>query len=74
MMVMARRFKWLAVMALLMITAGATAQQTASHYFTVDGGKDIRLAVLEPAGKGLSEDDKWMLPLIQGSISGDFNK
>ena len=72
-MMMARRFKWLAVMVLLMITAVAQAQQS-SHYFTGDGGKDIRLAVLEPAGKGLSEDDKWMLPLIQGSISGDFNK
>ena len=61
--------------AALVMVAGMTAQaQQANHYFTGDGGKDIRLAVLEPAGKGLSEDDKWMLPLIQGSISGDFNK
>ena len=61
--------------ALIMATGmTAQAQQAANQYFTGDGGKGIRLAVLEPAGKGLSEDDKWMLPLIQGSISGDFNK
>jgi len=66
---MKKYFIGLAVV-LLMITA----QAQSNHYFTGNGGKDIRLAVLEPAGKGLSEDDKWMLPLIQGSISGDFNK
>jgi len=30
--------------------------------------------VLEPAGKGLSPNDQWMLPFIQGSIIGDFGK
>ncbi|MCL1955942.1 MAG: fibrobacter succinogenes major paralogous domain-containing protein [Fibromonadales bacterium] len=34
----------------------------------------MKLAVLEPGGKGLSEDEQWMLPLIQSSIAGDFNK
>jgi uncharacterized protein (TIGR02145 family) len=37
-------------------------------------GKGIRLAVLEPAGRGLSADEQWMLSLVQGSITGDFNK
>ena len=71
----AGRFKWLAAvtLAVVMMTAGAWAQQ-ASPYFTGDGGKGIRLAVLEPAGKGLSTDDQWMLSLVQGSITGDFNK
>jgi hypothetical protein len=34
----------------------------------------IKLAVLEPVGKGLSADEQWMLSLIQSSITGDFNK
>ena len=70
----AGRFKWLAAMVVVMVMAvGAWAQQS-SPYFTGDGGKGIRLAVLEPAGKGLSTDDQWMLSLVQGSITGDFNK
>jgi uncharacterized protein (TIGR02145 family) len=44
------------------------------NYFTGDGGKGIRIAVLEPAGKGLSADELWMLSLVQGSVTGDFNK
>jgi len=34
----------------------------------------MKLAVLEPEGKGLSEDERWMPSLIQSSITGDFNK
>ncbi|MCL1966527.1 MAG: hypothetical protein FWF67_01450 [Fibromonadales bacterium] len=34
----------------------------------------IRLAVLEPEGKGLSQDELWMLSLVQSSIAADFNK
>ncbi|MDR2582002.1 MAG: hypothetical protein LBC75_00800, partial [Fibromonadaceae bacterium] len=34
----------------------------------------MKLAVLEPGGKGLSKDEQWMLPLIQSSIAADFNK
>jgi len=52
-------------------TQTARAQQ---QYWTGDGGKGIRLAVLEPAGKGLLADEQWMLSLVQGSITGDFNK
>ena len=34
----------------------------------------MTLAVLEPAGSGLSEDQlRWMPSLIQGSMTGDFN-
>jgi len=61
--------------AALVMAAGMTAQaQSANQYFTGDGGKDIRLAVLEPSGKGLSEKDRWILSHVQGSITGDFNK
>jgi len=34
----------------------------------------IKLAVLEPEGKGLSKDEVWMLSLVQSSIAADFNK
>jgi len=34
----------------------------------------IKLAVLEPEGKGLSKDEQWMLSLVQSSIAGDLNK
>ncbi len=34
----------------------------------------MKLAVLEPEGEGLSEDERWMLSLIQSSITADFNK
>jgi len=43
-------------------------------YWTGDGGKGISLAVLEPTGKGLAQNEQWMLSLIQSSITGDFNK
>jgi len=63
---------------LLLVTVVAIVVQTAQaqpqQYYTGDGGKGIRLAVLELAGKGLSADEQWMLSLVQNSISGDFNK
>ena len=49
-------------------------QSSGTSYFTGDGGKGMSLAVLEPAGKGLSANEQWMLSLVQGSITGDFNR
>jgi len=43
-------------------------------YWTGDGGKGIRLAVLEPTGKGLSTGEQWILSMIQSSMTGDFQK
>ena len=52
-----------------------TGTAAASPYFTGDGGKGMRLAVLEPAGRGLSADEqKWMSSTIQSSVTGDFNR
>jgi hypothetical protein len=61
---------------LLVEVLAMTAQLTPAQqqYWTGDGGKSIRLAVLEPAGKGLSADEQWMLSLVQGTITADFNK
>jgi hypothetical protein len=52
----------------------ALVEEQIGPLWTGEGGKGIRLAVLEPSGEGLSEDDQWVLPLVQGSITGDFNK
>jgi len=42
--------------------------------FAMPSWGEMKLAVLEPEGKGLSADEHWMLSLIQSSITGDFNK
>ena len=48
---------------------------SASPYFTGNGGRGMRLAVLEPSAKGLTDDEKkWMPSTIQSSITGDFNR
>jgi hypothetical protein len=47
---------------------------TSAQYFSGDGGKGMTLAVLEPVGKGLSESEQWMLPLIQGTLTANFNQ
>jgi len=61
-------------MILLMVVLVTGAQMAVSQPYTGDGGKGMRLAVLELESKGLSEDEQWMLSLVQGSITGDFNK
>ena len=48
---------------------------TDAPFFTGDGGKGMKLAVLEPSVNGLTDDEKkWMPSTIQGSITGDFNR
>ena len=42
--------------------------------FLGDGGRGMRLAVLEPAGRGLSANEQWVPSLIQGSLTSDFNR
>jgi len=66
----------LSIWAILLVILPITlfAQQSQRTYFSGDGGRDLSIAVLEPTGKGLGENEKWMLSLIQGSINGDFQK
>jgi tetratricopeptide (TPR) repeat protein len=52
----------------------AVSTTTNESYFLGNGGKGISLAVLLPTGNDLSSDEQWLLSLIQGSITGDFNK
>ena len=43
-------------------------------YWTGDGGKNIRITVSEPVGKGLSPQEQSLLPLIQSTIIGAFQR
>ena len=38
------------------------------------GGDGIRLSVLEPTGVNITNDQKWLLSMIQGTLTGYFNK
>jgi TolB-like protein/acetyltransferase-like isoleucine patch superfamily enzyme len=57
------------------VPAQADSSAAPAVYFTGDGGRGMRLAVLEPSAVGLTEDEqKWMTSTIQSSITGDFNR
>jgi TolB-like protein len=43
-------------------------------YFDGDGGKNIRIAVLEPSGHDLSPNEEWLLTLVQGTLTNDLKK
>ena len=49
-----------------------TAPPPAPVHWTGDGGSGIRIAVLEPAGTGLAISERWILSMVQSSITGDF--
>jgi hypothetical protein len=56
-------------------TASNTNSETSEPLYTGDGGRGMRLAVLEPSMNGLTADEqRWMPLTIQGSIAGDFNR
>jgi len=57
---------------LLVIATSPIASQT--QPWTGEGGRGTRLTVLEPIGRGLSENEQWMPSLVQGSMTSDFNK
>ena len=61
-----------AVVAVMLFVAPFSWAQ--SSYWTGDGGKGMRLAVLEPTGNGLSAQEQWVLSQVQGSITADFNR
>ena len=56
------------------VTSPMPESQSPLPYFTGSGGSGTRIAVLEPTGRGLAVNEQWVLPLIQGTITGDFNK
>ena len=64
-------FITLTVILLLTIQAGVFSQE---QYFTGTGGRGISLAVLTPAGTGLTQDEDYIPALIQGVISSNFHR
>jgi len=64
--------KLMAAIAVLLLVASFSWAQ--SPYWTGDGGRGMRLAVLEPTGNGLSAQEQWVLSQVQGSITADFNR
>jgi TolB-like protein len=60
--------------AFLFCVISAVLAAQSSPYYEGSGGSGIRIAVLQPAGNDLSEQQQWLLRLIQSTITGDFNK
>ncbi|GHV75131.1 hypothetical protein AGMMS49940_24330 [Spirochaetia bacterium] len=56
--------RMLCVLALFGVLFDAYAQT----YYTGDGGKGIRIAVVPPEGKGLDANETWMPALVQGML------
>jgi hypothetical protein len=50
------------------------APQPKAELFEGDGGKGIRLTVLEPAGKGLAKEEQYLTSFVQGILTGDLNR
>jgi hypothetical protein len=42
--------------------------------YTGNGGKNTKIAVLQPQGENLSPEEQWISPYIQGVLTSDFNK
>ena len=42
--------------------------------FAGDGGKGLRIAVLQPKGINIPKGLSWCLVMIQGSLTGDFDR
>jgi hypothetical protein len=54
--------------------AAAPAAPARQAFYTGDGGRGKRLAVLQPAGKNISQSEQWLLTMIQGTLTADFQK
>jgi TolB-like protein len=54
------------------ISAILSAQN--NFFYESSGGSGIRIAVLQPSGGNIQEQDQWLLRLVQSTITGDFNK
>jgi hypothetical protein len=44
-----------------------------SEYYVDNGGKGIRLAILEPEYKSVNSDDSWLPMFIQGTLANNIN-
>ncbi len=57
---------------LFIFTASVFLHAQNNPYFEEQGGAGIRIAVLRPAGEGLSAGEEWLLRLVQSTLTGDF--
>jgi TolB-like protein len=60
------------ILFLVFIASALSAQN--NPFFEGTGGAGIRIAVLQPSGSGLSQQEQWLLRLVQSTLTGDFNK
>jgi hypothetical protein len=65
------------ILLLLICSCGSgpsSKRNTGGPYFDGDGGKGIRIAILQPDGKNLPPSEQWILSLVQGTLTSDFQK
>jgi len=67
-------FKIIFTFTLTIIYSSVGWAQQQPSFWTGNGGKDIRITVAEPVGKGLSADEQSLIPLIQSTIIGSIQK
>jgi TolB-like protein len=58
------------------LLCGVSAILSAQNNFFYEGsgGSGMRVAVLQPSGSNIPEQEQWLLRLVQSTITGDFNK
>ena len=63
------------VSVVIFIVCGADAAQTqtASPYFTGDGGRGRSIAILAPQARGLAENQNYLPALVQGELVNNFS-
>ena len=71
---MKNKFWVIAVVAVFIFTAGKLEAQVQGAFWTGDGGRGIRVTVAEPTGIGLLPEDELLLPLVQSTIIGAFQR
>jgi TolB-like protein len=61
---------------IIYLLCGVSAILSAQNNFFYEGtgGSGMRVAVLQPSGSNISEQEQWLLRLVQSTITGDFNK
>ena len=67
-----RNISLVIIIVLISFTPLLMHAQSSNVFYTGDGGSGMKLAVLEPQGRGLDKNEEYILPLIQGSMTADM--
>ena len=62
------------VLLLFMILPGPLRAQSQQPFWTGEGGRGTRVTVAEPTGTGLSLQEESLLPLVQSTVIGAFQR